>query len=79
VYSLGCVLFQAVSGRAPFDAQTPAEMMMQHASKPAEPPSRWNAAVSPSLDTVILRMIAKQAAERYASGAEVAVALEAFE
>lgn len=78
VYSLGCTLYQAVSGRIPFEAATPAEQMMQHAAKQADPPSRWNTAVSPALDTVIQRMMAKLPAERYATGADVAMVLQAF-
>jgi serine/threonine protein kinase len=74
VYSLGIVLFELVSGRVPFRAETPVATLLQHLEIP--PPLE---AVPERLRGVLARALAKQPGARYADGGEMADALRAVE
>ncbi|MEQ1691694.1 MAG: serine/threonine-protein kinase [Gemmatimonas sp.] len=75
LYSLGCVGFFALSGRLPFDGQSPQGILVAHATK-EPPPLRSIAPQVPApLATVIDRCLRKSPAERYATGEELAEAL----
>jgi serine/threonine protein kinase len=78
VYSLGCTLYHALTGRVPFTAASPAKQMILHALRTPTPPSELNDAVYPQLDEVVTGMMAKDPSQRYQSGAQVADALEPF-
>ncbi|HEY1068647.1 MAG TPA: serine/threonine-protein kinase [Pirellulales bacterium] len=78
IYSLGCTLYHALTGNVPFSALTPSKTMILHAMQNATPPSRENRVVSPELDAIVLKMMAKRPADRYAAALEVAAALEPF-
>lgn len=76
VYSLGVVLFQAATGRLPFDAEMKFQIMEAHVSTPPPSPHTINPAVSSDLEQVILRALAKDPAERFQTAAEFRQALE---
>jgi serine/threonine-protein kinase len=78
VYSLGCVLFALVTGHAPFSAEGTGEIIMQHMIEPPPRPSTRSLGVPPEVDDLILRCLAKDPAARFASGAELAAALDAL-
>jgi serine/threonine protein kinase len=78
VYSLGCTLFHALTGRLPFVASTPAKQMLLHATQTAPAPSQFNPDVRDTLDEVVAGMMAKDPAGRYADCEAVADALEPF-
>ena len=78
LYSLGVVAYECLSGSTPFQSETPMGMMLKHVSEtPArlrdlEPPI----SVSPALDALVMRMLAKAAVDRPASASAVVDALE---
>jgi serine/threonine-protein kinase len=73
VYSLGCLLYDLVTGQPPFDGSLP-ELMMAHLEQRPERPS-WFAAIPMELERIIMRSLAKDAADR-PSMAQVAFELE---
>jgi serine/threonine protein kinase/ketosteroid isomerase-like protein len=76
VYSLGCVLFQCLTGRRPFEHETDVATMFAHVNEERPRPS----AVRPELahfDDVVVRALALDPDERFATGAELAEALAA--
>ena len=78
IYSLGAVLYHLIAGRPPFDAQTQSAMMHQIYQVEPVPPSQLRAGVSPAVDAVILRALAKPADGRFANWDEFAQALSAL-
>jgi eukaryotic-like serine/threonine-protein kinase len=77
LYSLGCVLFESLAGRAPFVGPTPESVIYQHIG--AEPPSvcALRPGVPPAVDRVIRRALAKIPADRFSSAREFIAALDA--
>jgi serine/threonine-protein kinase len=78
IYSLGVVLFQAATGRLPFDAEMKFQIMEAHANTPPPLPSTINSAVSFDLEQVILRALAKDPSSRFQTAVEFRQALEAM-
>ncbi len=77
VYALGCVMFQMLTGAPPFDANDMAALVAQHLSAPAPAPSSIVPTVPASIDKIVACCLAKDPAERYASAAELALAIAA--
>ncbi len=77
IYSLGIVLFQMVTGRLPFDADTPLAVVMKQVNDPAPLPMDFNPNVPLGLQEVILKSLAKNPDDRYQTAAEMAAALRA--
>jgi len=71
LYSLGVVLYEAATGRVPFDADSPVAVALKQVHDQPVPPHMVNGDVSPTLEAVILRAMAKNPAERYASADEL--------
>jgi serine/threonine-protein kinase len=76
LYSLGVVLYQMVTGRTPFWGSTP-QVMHAHVYDPPPPPSSV-AEVSPAMEAVILRAMAKNPEDRYPTGAALAADLRSL-
>lgn len=66
VYSLGCIAYEVLTGRRPFDADRSSELLDKHASAPVVPPSAIRPELAP-FDSCILRALAKSPADRTAS------------
>ncbi|MGW8358448.1 protein kinase domain-containing protein [Streptomyces wedmorensis] len=64
VYSLGCVLYQLLTGRPPFRADTATALLYQHIDTPPVPPTRLGAALPPEFETYLLSLLAKQPEQR---------------
>jgi serine/threonine-protein kinase len=77
IYGLGIVLYEMLTGHPPFDAASPIAVIVKHVNEPPEPPSDVRPEVSPELERVVLRALAKSAAERFQTAAEMAGALRA--
>jgi serine/threonine-protein kinase len=76
VYALGAVLYYLVTGRPPFEDENPMKVLIAHAHESPSPPSQLNPEVPDDLEMVILRCLQKNPEDRYASAAELALALE---
>jgi Protein kinase domain/FIMAH domain len=74
LYSLGCVLYEMLTGHVPFSADTPIATMYRHVNEDAPPPSTI-APVQPELEDVVLRCLEKDPKGRFASAAELEAAL----
>ncbi len=70
LYSLGCVLYEMVAGRPPFIGDSPVAVASKQVLEQPVPPSKLNPDVSPQLDAVIMRTLAKNPANRYGSAEE---------
>lgn len=75
IYALGIILYQMISGRLPFQGENTAATMMQHLNAPVPDARQFNQAVPAALVAVIQKALAKEAAQRYQSAAEMAIAL----
>jgi serine/threonine protein kinase len=76
LYSLGCVLYEMVAGRPPFTGDSPVAVASKQVLEQPVPPSKLNSDVSPQLDAVIMRTLAKNPANRYGSAEEFRQDLE---
>ena len=74
LYSLGVILYRMVSGRKPFYGSR-SDLLEAHLHQPPPPPSEF-AYVSPQFEALILKALAKDPAQRFQSGAELAKALD---
>lgn len=77
LYSLGVMAFQLLTGTLPFRAESMAELMFKIANEPAPDIRQFNPAISAALATAIDRALAKNLDVRYATGQDMANALEA--
>ncbi len=75
-YSLGVVAYELFVGRLPFSADTPLAVVLAHVRDPLPLPSSVNPAVGPRVEQAILKALAKDPAERYASVTDFAAALQ---
>ena len=77
-YSLGCVMFEMACGRPPFVAATIPEAYTKHAHTAPPSPRSFNEAVTPELEALILRLLAKDPSERCVSMGQVTREIEAI-
>jgi serine/threonine-protein kinase len=71
VYSLGCVLYEILTGEPPFTGDSPVAVAYQHVREDPVPPSQRHNDISPELDAVVLKALAKNPDNRYQSAAEM--------
>ncbi len=75
VYALGVILYEMVTGRVPFDADTPLAVIYKHISDPLPLPRRLNPALPEGVEQVILKALAKRPEDRYQRASAMADAL----
>jgi serine/threonine protein kinase/tetratricopeptide (TPR) repeat protein len=76
LYSLGIVLFEMLTGRVPFDGETPLSVAVKQKSSPPPDPSAINPQVPEDLNRIILRCLEKSKEKRYRSAGELLADLE---
>ena len=76
LYSIGVVLYELLTGRVPFDAESAVTIALKQVSEEPVPPSDFNAAVSDQLEDVVMRALQKDPAFRFADAEEFIEALE---
>ncbi len=72
IYALGIVLFEMITGREPYQAETPMALLLKHINEPIPPISQFRQGVPPAVEAVIGRATAKDPNTRYASAGEMA-------
>lgn len=79
LYSIGVILFEALTGRVPFEAESSVAVALKQVSEPPPRPSSFNPNLSPALDAVVLRALAKDPSQRFTSAEAFIAALDAAE
>ncbi len=74
IYSLGIILYQMLTGRVPFVAESPVAISLKHIQVKPIPPSQLNSAIPQGVERVILKALAKDPAVRYQHATEFAAA-----
>jgi beta-lactam-binding protein with PASTA domain len=77
LYSIGIILYELLTGRVPFDADSAVTIALKQVSEAPVPPSRINPAVTPEIEAVVLRALAKAPEDRFADADEFIAALDA--
>ncbi len=77
IYALGVILYEMVTGRLPFDAETPLAIVMKHITEPPPLPRKFRPDLPEAVERVILKATAKTPQDRYASAGDLAQALRA--
>lgn len=70
LYSAGCLLYELLTGRPPFQGESAVSVAYQHVSETPTPPSQLDPTVPPGLDGLVLKSLAKDPADRYQSANE---------
>ena len=70
IYSMGCVLFELLTGEPPFTGDSPVAVAHQHVHEDPPRPSSLRQEISPALDSVVLKAMSKNPANRYQSAGD---------
>jgi serine/threonine protein kinase len=76
VYSAGIMLYEMLTGRVPFDAETPIAVLTKHVYDPPPPPRSLNPRLPEAVDAAVIRAIAKDPAARYQTAEDMADELD---
>jgi serine/threonine protein kinase len=72
IYSLGIILYQMLTGRVPFTADSPMAVTLKHLQLPPPKPSQINPDIPPEIEEIILKALAKRPEERYQEASDFA-------
>jgi serine/threonine protein kinase len=76
LYSIGVILYEALTGRVPFEGESAVAVAMKQVSQTPQRPSTLNPQLSPALDAVVMRALAKEPGERFQSADAFIAALD---
>ncbi len=76
LYSIGVILYEALTGRVPFEGESAVAVAMKQVAQTPQRPSSINPRVSPALDAVVMRALAKEPGERFQSADAFIAALD---
>jgi tetratricopeptide (TPR) repeat protein len=76
IYALGVILYEMVTGRPPYLAETPMAIMIKHIQSPLPPPSQYQPDLPEEIERVILKSLAKEKTDRYESAGDMVQALQ---
>ena len=76
LYAIGIVIYELLTGRVPFDGDSPVTIALKQVSELPVPPSAYAPAVTQELDAIVLRALEKDPARRFADAEEFIAALE---
>lgn len=76
IYSFGIMLYELVTGEAPFRADTPMAVVIKHLTAPMPMPRQINPAIPEEVEALILKATAKNPDDRFQSAEEMALAME---
>ena len=79
LYSLGVVMYEMITGRLPFEGDTPVSIALQHINSIALPPSVFAENVPPQLEEITMKAMNPSLSKRYASASQILEDLEAFQ
>jgi serine/threonine-protein kinase len=79
LYSVGVILYEALTGRVPFEAETAVAIALKQISEIPRPPRQLNPEIPPALNAIVLRALAKDPKDRFASATEFLAALDEAE
>jgi eukaryotic-like serine/threonine-protein kinase len=71
LYSTGCLLYELLAGRPPFVGDSPVSVAYQHVREAPVPPSQLDPEITPEIDAVVLKALAKDPNDRYQSAGEM--------
>ena len=78
VFSLGVLLYELLAGRPPFVGDSPVAVAYQHVREQALPPSDHDTDLTPEIDAIVMKALAKRVEDRYQSAAAMRNDIERY-
>ncbi|MFF4181772.1 Stk1 family PASTA domain-containing Ser/Thr kinase [Streptomyces sp. NPDC001691] len=78
LYSTGCLLYELLTVRPPFVGDSPVAVAYQHVREEPQPPSNFDAEITPEMDAIVLKALVKDPDYRYQSADEMRADIEAY-
>ncbi len=78
VYSTGCLLYELLTGRPPFVGDSPVSVAYQHVREQAPPPSSLDEELTPEIDAIVMKSLAKDVNDRYPSAAAMKADIDRY-
>ncbi|MCX6577171.1 MAG: serine/threonine protein kinase [Candidatus Aminicenantes bacterium] len=79
LYSLGIILFEALTGKVPFEGDTPLSIALKHKTELPPDPRKLNSQIPEDLNSLVLKCLEKDKGKRYQTAAEIIVELDKIE